>query len=193
MKSDIFQSCGPCWVFQICWHIDCITLTVPSFRIWKSSARIPSSPLSLMIVKFSKAYLTLHSRMPDSRWVITPSWLSGSLRDFLNNSSGYSCYFSLISSASIRSIPLLSFIMPIFAWNVPLGFLIFLKRPLVSPTQLFSSISLHFSLKIDLSSLLVIFWNSGFRWIYLSFSPLPFNSLFFSAIFKASSDNHFAF
>ena len=22
MKTDLFQSCGPCWVFQICWHID---------------------------------------------------------------------------------------------------------------------------------------------------------------------------
>ena len=30
-------------------------------------------------------------------------------------------------------------------------------------------------------------------WIYLSFSPLPFTSLLFSAICKASSDNCFAF
>ena len=30
-------------------------------------------------------------------------------------------------------------------------------------------------------------------WVYLSFSPLPFTSLLFSAICKASSDNHFAF
>ena len=29
--------------------------------------------------------------------------------------------------------------------------------------------------------------------VYLSFSPLPFASLLFSAICKASSDNHFAF
>ena len=32
-----------------------------------------------------------------------------------------------------------------------------------------------------------------FRWIYLSFFPLPFVSLLFSAICKASSDNRFAF
>jgi len=31
------------------------------------------------------------------------------------------------------------------------------------------------------------------RWAYLSFSPLPFASLVFSAIRKASSDNLFAF
>ena len=31
----------------------------------------------------SKAHLTSHSRMSGSRWVITPSWLSGSWRSFL--------------------------------------------------------------------------------------------------------------
>ena len=42
-------------------------------------------------------------------------------------------------------------------------------------------------------SLFAILWNTAFRWVYLSFSPLPFTSLLFSAICKASSDNHFAF
>ena len=46
--------------------------------------------------------------------------------------------------------------------------------------------SLHFSL-------LAILWNSAFKWVYLSFSPLPFTSFLFSAICKDSSDNHFAF
>ena len=32
MKTDLFQSCGHCWVFQICWHIECSTFTAPSFR-----------------------------------------------------------------------------------------------------------------------------------------------------------------
>ena len=32
--SDLFQSCGHCWVFQICWHIECSTFTASSFRIW---------------------------------------------------------------------------------------------------------------------------------------------------------------
>ena len=43
MKTDIFQSCGHCWVFQICWHIECSTLTVSSFGICNSSAGIPST------------------------------------------------------------------------------------------------------------------------------------------------------
>ena len=37
MKADLFQSCGHCWVFQICWHIECSTFTASSFRIWNSS------------------------------------------------------------------------------------------------------------------------------------------------------------
>ena len=32
MKTYLFQSCGHCWVFQICWHIECSTLTSLSFR-----------------------------------------------------------------------------------------------------------------------------------------------------------------
>ncbi|KAB0375680.1 hypothetical protein FD755_012323, partial [Muntiacus reevesi] len=42
-------------------------------------------------------------------------------------------------------------------------------------------------------SLLAILWNSAFKWVYLSFSPLPLASLLLSAICKASSDSHFAF
>ena len=41
MKTDLFQSCGHCWIFQICWHIDCSTFIVSSFRIWNSSPGIP--------------------------------------------------------------------------------------------------------------------------------------------------------
>ena len=50
MKTDLFQSCGHCWVFQICWHIECSTLRASSFRSWNSSAGIPSPPLALFEV-----------------------------------------------------------------------------------------------------------------------------------------------
>ena len=26
MKTDLFQSCGHCWVFWVCWYIECSTL-----------------------------------------------------------------------------------------------------------------------------------------------------------------------
>ena len=71
--------------------------------------------------------------------------------------------------------------------------LILLKRSLIIPILLFSSIFLHWSLMNAFLSLLVILQNSVFRWIYLSFSLLPFTSLLSSAICKASSDDHFAF
>ena len=30
IRTDLFQSCGHCWVFQICWHIECNTLMNPT-------------------------------------------------------------------------------------------------------------------------------------------------------------------
>ena len=187
------QTCGHCWVFQICWHIQCSTFTASAFRIRNSSTGIPSPPLALFVVMLPKAHLTLHSRMSCSRWVITLLWLSGSWRSVLYSSSVYSCHFFLISSASVRSIPFLSFIKSIFAWNVPLVSLVFLKRSLVFPYLLFSSISLPWKLRKTFLSLLAILWNYAFKWVCLSFSPLLFISLLFTANCKASSDSHFAF
>ena len=43
-------SCSHCWVFQICWHIECSTFTASSSRIWNSSTGIPSPPLALFVV-----------------------------------------------------------------------------------------------------------------------------------------------
>ena len=91
-ENDLFQSCVHCWVFQICWHTECSTFTASSFRIWNSSAGIPSPPLSLFVVMLPKAHLTSHSRISGSRWVITPLWLSGSWRSF--------CIFLCISATS---------------------------------------------------------------------------------------------
>ena len=76
--------------------------------------------------------------------------------------------------------------------NVPLVSLISLKRSLVFPILLFSSISLHWALRKAFLSFLAILRNSAFKWC-LSFSPLLFTSLLFTAICKASSDSHFAF
>ena len=177
-----FQSCGHCWVFHICWHIECSTFKSSSFRIWNTLIGIPSTLLALFVAMLPKAHLTLCSRMSGSRWVITPWWLSGSWRSFLYSSSVYSCHLFLIFSDSAHSIPFLSFIVLLFAWNVPLVSLIFLKRTLVFPILLFSSVSLHWSLRKAFLSLCAILWNSAFRWVYLSSSPFPFTSLLFSTI-----------
>jgi len=110
VKTYLFQSCVHCWVFQICWHIVCSTFTASSFQIWNSSTGILSPPLALF--QLPKDHLTSHSRMSGSRWVIKPSCLSGSWRSFLYSSSIYCCHLFLISSASVRSLPFLSFIVP---------------------------------------------------------------------------------
>ena len=141
----------------------------------------------------SKAHLTSHLRISGSEWVTTPSWLSRLLISSLYSSSLYSFHLFLIPSASIRSLPFLSFIVPSFGWNVPLIFPVLLKRPLVFHLLWFPSISLHCSLKKAFLSPLASLWNSEFCWVYLSLSPLLFTSLLSSAICKASSDNHFAF
>ena len=95
-NKNIFQSCGHCWVFQIWWDTEYSTFTASSFRIWNSPAGIPSPPPALFVGMLPKAHLTLHSRMSSSRWVIIPSWLSGSLRSFLYSSSVYSCHLFFI-------------------------------------------------------------------------------------------------
>ena len=63
----------------------------------------------------------------------------------------------------VRSIPFLSFVKPIFSWNVPLVSLIFWKSSLVFPILLFSSIYLHWLLRKAFLSLLSILWNSAFK------------------------------
>ena len=124
------------WPFPVLWPL----LSFPNFlvhwvqhfhsiifRIWNSSTGIPSPPLAWFLVMLPKAYLTSHSRICGSWWLITPSWLSGSWISFVYSSYVYSCHCIFISSASVRSIPFLSFLLPIFAWNVPFSFVQFIS------------------------------------------------------------------
>ena len=96
MKTDLFQSCGHCWI-QICWHNECSTLTASSFRILNSSAGIPSPLLVLFVAMLPKAHLTSHS---GSRWVMTKSWSSGS-QD----------YVLLIAPTFLKSFPFFCFLL----------------------------------------------------------------------------------
>ena len=103
MKTDLFHSCGYCRVFQICWHIESNSFTASFFRIWNSSTGIPPPPLALFVVMLPKTHLTSYYRMSGSRWVIRPSWLTGSWRSLLYSSSVCSCCLFLISSTSVRA------------------------------------------------------------------------------------------
>ena len=75
-------------------------------------------------------------------------WIMEKAREFQKN-----IYFCFIDYAKAFDC----------AWNVPLVSLIFLKRSQVFPILLFSSISLHWSLKKAFLSLLAILCNSAFR------------------------------
>ena len=116
MKTNLFQYCGHCWVFQICWHIECSTLTASSFRILNSSDGIPSLPLALFVVMLPKAQLNSHSRMSVSRQVTTPSWLSRLLSFVSSISCSYIWEIHPFPIASFANIFLpfwgLSFCLP---------------------------------------------------------------------------------
>ena len=96
--------CSATWHFPVLWpllsfpdllayfvqHYHCIT-----FRIWNSSAGIPSHTLALFIMMLPMAHLTSQSRISGSRWGITPLCLPGSWRSLLY-SSAYSCHLFLM-------------------------------------------------------------------------------------------------
>ena len=61
--NDLFQFCGHCWVFQVCWHIECSTFTASSLAIWIPG--IPSPPLALFVVI-----------LPRPTWLCIPGYLA---------------------------------------------------------------------------------------------------------------------
>ena len=130
-------------------------------------------------------------------YFLNPAWLSSSLFWVINIIFVQFFYvflpLFLLPSASFRSTSFLSFIVPIFAWNIP-WYLTFLKRPPIFCIQLFTSISLHWLLRKAFLSLLFFFAlelciQIGIPFL-LSFS---FHFCSFLTICKATSDNLFAF
>ena len=98
----------------------------------------------------------------------------------------------LISSASVRSIPFLSFIEPIFSKNVPLVSNFFEEISSLSHSIIF----LYFFVLITEEGFLISPCHSLELCIQMGISflsPLLFASLLFTAVCKASSDSHFAF
>ena len=180
MKIDLFQSCGHCWVFQICWHTECSTFTASCFRIWSSSPGIPSLPPALLIVMLPEAHFTsIPECLPLGRWSYHHGYLDH--KDFfctvllyiLATSSWYHlqlgpyCFCPLLCLSLMKcSLGISNFLEEISSFSHSIFFLYFL----------------HWSLRKAFLSLCSILWYSAFKWVYLSFSPLPFASLLFSAI-----------
>ena len=128
-----------------------------------------------------KARLTLHSRISDCKWVITPSLLSGSLRSFLYSSSLFLPL--LLNIFCFCYVHTLSVLYCTYLWmKCSLGISHFLTRSPFFPILLFSCISLHCSLKKALLSLLAILWNFACSW-HIFPIHLWLSLLFFSQIF----------
>ena len=133
--------CATLYLFE-CKFTGILSATASSFRMWKSSTGIPSPPLALFVVTFLRpTRLHLPGRLALGEWSHHHGYLGHEdlfctvLCVFFPSFLNVFC-----SSASLRSILFLSFIVSILAWNVPLVFLIFLMRSLVFPILLLSSI-----------------------------------------------------
>jgi len=140
-----------------------------------------------------KAHLTSHSRMCDSRWVITPSWLSWSWRSFfvqffcvfLPPLLNIFCFFQVHTTSVLYrahlcmkcSLGISNFLEEISHFSHSIVFLYFFALIAEEGFLIFPC----YSLKLCV------------QWVYLPFCPLLFTSLLFTDIYKASSDSHFAF
>ena len=74
MRTDVFQSCGHCWVFQISWHNEFSTLTASSFRI------------QLQIINFVSCMSGLRSLL---------KWREDFVVKWIGTSEFWKCLFSL--------------------------------------------------------------------------------------------------
>ena len=111
IKTDLFQSCGHCWVFHICWHIECSTFTASSVRIWNSSLEFHHS--ISFVVMLPTAHLTSHSSMSGSRWVfslvqlLSHVWLFGTQWTAAKQAS-----LSTTNSQSLLKVMFIESVMP---------------------------------------------------------------------------------
>ena len=95
----------------------------------------------------------------------------------------YSCHLFLISSASVMSRPFLSYRAHL-CMKCSLGISNFLEE--ISSLS-HSVVCLYFSALISEEGFLIspcYSWNSAFKWVYLSFSPLPLASLLFTVFVR---------
>ena len=76
-----------CWVFHICWHIECSTFTASSFRIWNSSAGILSPLLALFVCDACNTSISVACQVPLSMEFPRQEYWSGFSIPFSTGSS----------------------------------------------------------------------------------------------------------
>ena len=117
--------------------------------------------------------------------------VSFTLGSLLYSPSVYCCHLSFTSLSSATTFPGLDFMAPHLALRDLVMCLISLKRSLVLPILLLSSICLHFCCMLIYLPFLALLWKAAFNILYFLSSPLFLAFLRSSAIFIASSDSHF--
>ena len=190
MRINLFQSCGDCWVFQICLHTECNTLMASSFLVLNCSTEIPSHPLALLTAVLLKAHQTVTLQ---NAWLWVADHAVVAIWFIWIFCTVLPCILS-ISSWSLQHLLSLYHLCPLLCLgqNLPSISPIFLKRSLVFPLLLFSSSFIHWPLKMGFLSLSAVLGKSASSWIYLSFSPLLFVSFLSLTICKSSSHSQFA-
>ena len=129
MKTDLFQFCGHCWVFQICWHIECSTFTASPFRIWNSSTGIPSPPLALFIVMLSRP-----------TWLHIPGYLALGEWSYHRNYLGCEDLFCTV--LTVASWPVHRFLRRQIRWSgIPISFKNFLQFVVIHTVKGFGVLS----------------------------------------------------
>ena len=128
---------------------------------------------------FPKVYLTSHSRISGSRWVIAPSWLSGSLRSF--------CTILLWIFTPFLNLSCFCYALAVsvvYCGHLCMKHFVGISNVLDAISSHSHSIVFLCFFKKSFLTILAILWNLIFSWVYHPFSSLPFVSfLFFSQLF----------
>ena len=148
MKTDIFQSFDHCWVFQICWHSECSTLTASSFRI--GGRLVPGWPVAA-----ERSWNALCSWMTD--------WPPGDQQQQRDQGALHSWASSISSSLPFPAEPLPQ--PQATCWLTPEGQWRFThpartsSRTTRAPGMSFSSVE-----QLKVMSLLVRAWQNVVHW-----------------------------
>ena len=132
---------------------------------------------------FDFAFQNIQLWMTDCTTVVI--WV---INIFLYSSSVYSFHLFLISSASIKALPFLSFIVPIITWNVPFISPIFLKRSVVQiPKMLMYTLVISCLTMSNLNWLMDLTFQLPMQYCYLQ------NWTLLSPPGTSTTEGHFCF
>ena len=164
MKTDFFQSFCHCWVFQICWHIECSIFTASSFRIWKLTRRtFVGKVMSLLFNMLSRLIIAF---LPRKKHLLI-SWLLSLSTVILESKQIKSVTVSIFSPSIYHEVMGLDAMILVF-WM--LSFKPAFHSPL-SPSARSSLISLHSAIRMASSAYLRFWYFSWQYWFQLVIHP----------------------